>query len=237
MMAAFRIAGPCPSSRLPTYVLPVPTSLLRIGRGRAISLGVLLLGTVPLVAGAQGLPAYRPINPILASRSALGFQPLVAASPRWRVAMALDWANSIDFNSRPPAEYSLDGEFMRLDGDDQPRHRSAALCRGHAWGHQGAAWIPRPLRQLVASPVRHLRVAPRGTPRERLRIPDRAPGRHLADTPCTGLYVTDARLTFGVRHSPRWQTALTVALPTSTRLMAMLFTALRPRSARRIEAR
>jgi hypothetical protein len=215
MMGALRIACPCPSSRLPAYVLPVRTSLLLGGRERAISLGVLLLGAVPPVAGAQGLPAYRPINPILASRSALGFQPLVAASPRWRVALALDWANSIDFNSRPPAAYSLDGEFMRLEAtishDIGPRlFAQATLGAGKAlpgfldpfvsWWHH-----------LYGISESRREERPENDYEFRIRLRD---GTSLT-RPATGLYVTDARLTFGVRHSPRWQTALTVALPTS----------------------
>jgi len=215
MMGALRIAGPCPSSRLPAYVLPVRTSLLLGGRGRAISLGVLLLGAVPPVAGAQGLPAYRPINPILASRSALGFQPLVAASPRWRVTLALDYANAIDANRRPPAEYTLDGEFMRLEATIA--HNIGTRMFGQASIGAGKAY-PGFLDPFVSwwhnlygfsESVREAH--PKNQYDWHVRLPD---GTTLVRPP-TGTYLTDARLTFGLRHSPRWQTGVTLAVPTS----------------------
>jgi hypothetical protein len=193
----------------------VPTTLLLISREAGLRLSLLLLGAVPVVAGAQGLPAYRPINPILASRSALGFEPLVAASPRWRVALALDWANSIDFNSLPQAEYSLDGEFTRFEAtvshDIGPRFfAQATLGAGKAQPGFLDPFV-RWWHHLYGISEPHREARPENAYDFRIRLRD---GSSLT-RPATGLYVADARLTFGVRHSPRWQTALTVALPTS----------------------
>jgi len=214
MMGALRIP---PTHRLtvrPSIVLPVRTTLLRISREPGLRLSLLLLG-IPLVAGAQGLPAYRPVNPILASRSALGFQPLVAASPRWRVALALDYGNAIDENLRLPAEYTLDGEFMRLEATIAHDIGTRMFAQASIGAGKAYPGFLDPFVSWWHSLYGFSESVRESHPKNQYDVHVRLPDGTSLERPPTGTYLTDARLAFGLRHSPRWQTAVTLALPTS----------------------
>ncbi|HEU4524455.1 MAG TPA: hypothetical protein VFR62_05505, partial [Gemmatimonadales bacterium] len=63
---------------------------------------------------AQGVPSYRPINPMAASRSGLGFEPFHATMPgRWQVDLGLDYASTIEFDESSAATFLLDSELFR----------------------------------------------------------------------------------------------------------------------------
>jgi hypothetical protein len=152
----------------------------------------------------------------MASRSALGFQTLVPASPRWHVALLLDYGNALEVNDQPPANYTLDGEFSRFEA-------TVGHDLGSRFFAQGAIGIGKAMPGFLDPFVswwHHLfgfssyqrDSHPENQFDFHVRMPD---GTELVRQP-TELYLTDTRLTFGMRHSPRWQTAATVALPTSS---------------------
>jgi hypothetical protein len=75
----------------------------------------LLLVLLPAMADAQGLPAFRPLNPVAASRSGLGFEPWrEPAAERWRVDVGLEYGSTIEYNQRAGASFYLDSELLRL---------------------------------------------------------------------------------------------------------------------------
>jgi hypothetical protein len=76
-----------------------------------MALAVLLLAPA---LQAQGLPSYRPINPVAASRSGLGFDPFHVPVPgRWQVDMGLEYASTIESNQTSAATFLLDSELFR----------------------------------------------------------------------------------------------------------------------------
>ena len=68
----------------------------------------------PAVVLAQGLPAYRPINPVATSRSGLGFEPFRVPVPgRWQADIGMEYASTIEFNESSDVSYLLDSELFR----------------------------------------------------------------------------------------------------------------------------
>ena len=86
---------------------------LRLGAlGLGLALALLLLA--PAAMSAQGLPAYRPINPVAASRSGLGFEPFHVPVPgRWQADVGVEYASTIEYNQNDGATYYLDSELFR----------------------------------------------------------------------------------------------------------------------------
>jgi hypothetical protein len=76
-----------------------------------LALALVLLAPAAL---AQGLPAYRPINPVAGSRSGLGFEPFRVPVPgRWQADVGIEYASTIEFNQTDDASYYLDSELFR----------------------------------------------------------------------------------------------------------------------------
>lgn len=70
----------------------------------------------PLAAAAQSVPAYVPVNPVLASRSALHFQPYVPAGGGWHTSLTIDYANAVEPGATSDQrEYLFDSELMQVD--------------------------------------------------------------------------------------------------------------------------
>ncbi len=71
---------------------------------------------LPMTLAAQDLPPYVPVNPILASRSALYSQPYIPAHPGWRTRVVIDYSNAVEvtqsFDSRM---YTFDAEILEAD--------------------------------------------------------------------------------------------------------------------------
>jgi hypothetical protein len=168
-------------------------------------------------ARAQGLPAYRPLNPVADSRTALGFEPYRSPAPgQWSGGLALDYASTIEHEVEPTARYDLDSEILRV------RLRLARAIGARAFveldagvgaGHPGFLdgfldWYHGLLG--ISMPERERR--PHNAFLYQLELPDGT----LLDRRPTGAFLGDLRLSAGLRHSPRWQSVATLTLPTST---------------------
>lgn len=166
---------------------------------------------------AQGLPAVRAINPITASRSALGFEGLAPAMPGWRWGLTVDHASIIESEALPSERFLFDGEVTR-----------AELTVQRGLGQRAFATLRVPVERAgdgfldgfvdwwhdlfgLDEFVNDTR--PNGVYDYRLREPDGTQRSWEAGATALG----DVRIGAGVRHGARWQTVVTAALPTSRR--------------------
>lgn len=70
----------------------------------------------PGLLAAQALPPYVPINPVLASRSAIYAQPVVPARAGWHTSVSIDYSNAIETGkASSEREYLFDAELMQVD--------------------------------------------------------------------------------------------------------------------------
>jgi hypothetical protein len=179
---------------------------------------VLLLAAVaPSPVGAQGLPAYAPINPVASGRSPLSFEPFRPYRPgRWAVTADLSYASTIESNFLPKATYLLDTELLRfrlgVSRDLGPRTfvlADAELLGAYPgfldgfldWYH-GLLGIDMPERdRRPHDDFGYLVVIP--GERTVRRRPDDA-------------FLGDMRLGLGLRVHPAAQSVAVVTLPTST---------------------
>ncbi|MEP6686695.1 MAG: DUF3187 family protein [Gemmatimonadales bacterium] len=167
-------------------------------------------------AQAQGLPAYRPVNPVADSRTALGFEPYRLPRPGWSTGVALDYASAIEHVAEPTARYDLDSEIFRLRlslARQVGTKAFVALDAGIGAGSPGFLdgfldWYHGLLG--IDLPERDRR--PHNAFLYQLELPDGA----LLARRATGLFLGDLRLSAGVRHDAHLQTVATVTLPTST---------------------
>jgi Protein of unknown function (DUF3187) len=75
---------------------------------------LLALLLLPDPIRGQGLPPYRPINPVATSRSGISFEPYRDPNPgRWSVDVGVDYASTIEYNQLPVASFFLDSELLR----------------------------------------------------------------------------------------------------------------------------
>jgi hypothetical protein len=187
-------------------------------RRTAVSTGLLvwLLFSAP-AARAQGLPAYRPVNPVADSRTALGFEPYRMPWPgRWSGSLALDYASTIEHEVEPSARYDLDSEILRL----RLRVARAVGARGFVeldagvgGGYPGFLdgflhWY----HSLLGITLRERERRPRDAFLYQLELPD----GQLLTRRSTGVFLGDVRLSAGMRHGRHLQTVATLTLPTST---------------------
>jgi uncharacterized protein (DUF983 family) len=202
-------------------VRPPETPIAReVGRTDGRTGGVtplLILACLAPSLPAQELPALRPINPVIASRSALGFTPIVPRGSGWSFGVTLDHGNLIESQERPPERIVIDGELTRVDlsvsrelgsrwfvGARVPVEAAdGGFLDGFVdWWH-GLFGFDEVVREERPTDVYEYS----------LGLPDSS--LVVRDAGDAGL--GDVRLVAGIRHRPNWQTALTVALPTSTR--------------------
>ena len=179
---------------------------------RLLLAGLLLL---PSAVGAQGLPAYAPINPVATSRTGLGFEPYRDPRPgRWTVDLGVDYASTIEFNDLDPADYYLDSELLRIavrvsrDLDRQTFVLADADVRGAydgfldgflEWYH-GVLGIDIPEREK--------------RPKDRfLYAAGPPPGPSLTVEP-RDLFLGDVRIAAGRRWTRGFQSVAAVTLPT-----------------------
>jgi len=177
---------------------------------------LLLLIVVAAPLHAQGLPAFRSISPVMASRSALGFQPVVAEGPGWHGSFQLDYGNVLESQTRQHADIVLDGELMR-----------AELTLSHSFGRwfvQGALPLESAQRGKLDGFINwwhsvfgfneSVRAA---RPEDLYEYLIALPGQDSVMWNQGGLALGDARLTFGFHHTKNWQTVFLASLPTNGR--------------------
>lgn len=76
----------------------------------------LLFALLPVALGAQVVPHHVAVNPVLASRSALYFQPHLPPAPGWRHSVIVDYSNAIETGTtRDRREYLFDAELLQVD--------------------------------------------------------------------------------------------------------------------------
>jgi hypothetical protein len=171
----------------------------------------------PSTARAQGLPAYRPVNPVADSRTALGFEPFRVPAPRrWTGDLALDYASIIEHGVGSADLYDLDGEILRLRLRVSRALGAKAFVEAEAGvggGYPGfldgfVDWY----HGLIGIRLHERERRPRDAFLYRFELPD---GTSLTRRP-SDLFLRDVRLSAGMRHGRHLQTLATITLPTST---------------------
>ena len=174
---------------------------------------LLLPGNVP----AQGLPPYRPINPVAASRSGLSFEPFRAPHPsRWVADVGLEYASTIEYNVLPQASFLLDSELLRVRGsvsrDVGPKTfllAEAEVLGAYAGIFDGLLeWYHDLLG--VAIPERERR------PTNDFLYAADLIGRGPVIREPGDIFLGDLRVGAGLRLHPRLQSIAAVTLPTNT---------------------
>ena len=176
---------------------------------------VLLL--VPAALPAQGLPPYRPISPLAASRSGVTFEPFHPPRPgRWVADVGIEYASTIEYNELTGASLFLDSELLRARASvtrDLSRRAfvlaEAELLGAYAgvfdgfleWYH-GLLGIEIPERE-------------RRPKNDFLYAADLREGGAVRREP-SDIFLGDLRLGFGLRPSPKIQSVLALTLPTNT---------------------
>jgi len=177
---------------------------------------LLALVLLPGALAAQSLPPYVAVNPVLASRSALYFQPVVPRRDGWRVSVVADYSNAIESakSAGDGREYLLDAELMRVDlwlGRDIGRDWFVLADIPMRSAHDGFLdsflnWYHDLIGLRV--PARNRR--PHDTYGWTIELPDRT-----LDIPRQRQFLGDVLLGAGRRIGPAQLTA-TVTLPTAT---------------------
>lgn len=181
----------------------------------AVALAFLLL--LPAAAGAQGLPAFRPINPVAASRSGVVFEPFRDPLPgRWQIDLGLEYASTIEYNQTSDASFYLDSELLRTRATvyrDLDR-RTFLLAEAELLGaYDGVLdgfleWYHDLLG--IEIPERERR------PKNDFLYAADLPGRDPVLRRPADLFLGDLRLGAGLRVHPRVQSVLSLTLPTNT---------------------
>jgi hypothetical protein len=187
-------------------------------RGTRLAIGILVLVlSAPAGGAAQGLPQFAPMNPMGSSRSGLYFQPYLDPAPgRWVADLAVDYASVIEYNRLPPADYVLDSELLRITlgvRRDLGSRGFLTLGAGLAGAYAGFLdgfldWYHGTLGIEVTERERR--------PRDRflytVTLPDGANVSRLR----SDLFLEDMRVGIGLRHNSRFQSMVSLTLPTST---------------------
>lgn len=175
---------------------------------------VVLLVLSPSFAFGQGLPAYRPINPLTSNRTALGFIPVNPAGPGWSGDVTMDYASVIESSTRDPASVLLDAEILRMTLQmRRPIGSRGFLELGGAISAAQAGFLDGPVtwyHDLVGFNEATRRDRPRNVFAYQLTLPDNSTVQHEA----SGLRLTELRLTGGLRHNEHWQTVARIFVPT-----------------------
>lgn len=180
-------------------------------------LALLLLLLLPDSTVAQGLPAFRPINPIASSRSGVSFEPFHHPLPgRWMVDVGLEYASTIEYNVLPQSSFLLDSELLRVRAavarDLGPRTfvlAEAELLGAYAGVFDGTLeWY----HDLLGIEIPERERRPENDFLFEADLDGSAP---LLREP-GDLFLGDLRLGVGVRVHPRVQSVVALTLPTNT---------------------
>lgn len=177
------------------------------------------------MAPVATLPEHTPLNPMVASRSGLYVQPLLAPAAGWPVSALVEYGSAVERNLNFPDSYLLDAELVRLRV--QLRHDFSARWFGVAeWGAAGAqAGVADRLferyHELIHFTMEERDTRPRDRYGDRLFVEREGIARVRQ---ARGPRLTDARLAVGLRagsvaparpHGMLSQTMLSVTLPTA----------------------
>lgn len=171
---------------------------------------------LPCLLAAQSLPPYVPINPVLASRSAIYAQPVVPAGTGWRTSISIDYSNAIETSAtHSRREYLFDAELMQVDlwltRDLSPKWfatGNVALRSGHdGFLDSFLNWY----HDVIRLPVPGRNRRPIDTYGWSYTLPD---GREV-DIARQGAFLGDLRLGVG-RRIGAGQVVASVTLPTAT---------------------
>lgn len=181
-------------------------------RLRPLAAFAAVLAAAPSVA-AQGLPPYLSLNPIIAERSGVYFQPYVDRGRPWQVRLQLDYGNAIELSDRPNASFLLDGELLRLD---------ATVLRNFGAGFAGVSVGVNAASDGFLDgfldwyhDVTGLKVVARGLrPRNQFAYSLTLPNGDSLGWGKRSAFLGDVRLVGGRRLGPHWQASVAVTLPT-----------------------
>jgi hypothetical protein len=176
---------------------------------------LIVLAIMPDLVNSQGLPAYVPVNPVLASRSALYAQPIVPEREGWRHAIVADYSNAVErTGSSSGRNYIFDAETLQLDlwiGRDVSASGFVFADIAVRGGYDGALdpflnWY----HDLIGLRVPARNQRPENTFAWEFGLQDRVVTRERP-----GTFIGDLRLGFGSRFG-RGQLVATITLPTTT---------------------
>ncbi len=183
--------------------------------GRLVLLVLTLVA--PRSACSQGLPEFAPVNPVSSARSGLYFQPFRNPAPhRWTTAIALDYASIIEYNRLPQADYVLDAEVMRFSVElarDLTPHTFIAVGTTMEGAYAGFMdGFLNLYHGLLGIRIREREQRPLNQFLYTITLPD-GTGMNRARS---DLFLQDLRVGLGIRHTPRFQSLISLTLPTST---------------------
>jgi Protein of unknown function (DUF3187) len=168
-------------------------------------------------AGGQGLPELAPLNPMGASRSGIYFQPYQDPAPgRWVAKLALDYASVIEYNRLPQADYVLDSELLRISvGLTRDLNSRAFLSLGASLGGAYGGFLDGFLDWYHGALGIEM-IERERRPRDRYLYAVTLPDGSSVSRSRSNLFLGDARVGLGLRHSSSVQSLLSLTLPTST---------------------
>jgi hypothetical protein len=183
----------------------------------SILLALLLTVLLPAAAAAQGLPAFRPINPVAAARSGLAFEPFRELVPgRWQLDAGLEYASTIEVNEEGAASFYLDAELLRarttvyrdlgagtfLLAEAELLGAYDGVLDGFLEWYHGLIGIEIPERER--------------RPKNDFLFAAQLPGRDPVVRRSSALFLGDLRLGAGFRPHRLLQSVLSLTLPTNT---------------------
>jgi hypothetical protein len=181
------------------------------------SVALVLALVTPSAGRSQGVPEFAPLNPVSSSRSGLYFQPFREPAPgRWTTTIALDYASLIEYNRLSRADYVLDSEVLRFSvglARDLTRHTFVALGTSLGGAYSGFMdgfldWYHGALGIRISERERR----PRDQFLYSISLSDGTGVRRAR----SNLFLQDLRLGLGIRYTPRFQSVISLTLPTST---------------------
>lgn len=182
----------------------------------ALSLGAALAGSG---LGAQSLPVLHPINPVAEARSGLYFQPYLQPSPRWRVALGVDYGSMVEINFRSSladTAYLLDAEALRVNLSASRDIGGRNFVTAEAWfGGSYNGFLDGFLDWYHG--LFGIRIQEReDRPRNSFAYQYKFAGNRLVRFRPHSAYLGDIRLGVGRRLDDHAQSVLSLTLPTST---------------------
>jgi hypothetical protein len=180
-------------------------------------LALLVLLLLPEAVPAQGLPPYRPISPLAASRSGVTFESFhPPRAGRWVADVGIEYASTIESNQLTGASFYLDSELLRaraavtrdlslrtfILAEAELLGAYAGVFDGFLEWYHGVLGIEVPERE-------------RRPKNDFLYAADLPEGGVVRREPAD-IFLGDLRLGVGLRPSRRVQTVLALTLPTNT---------------------